>query len=66
MILGELDESYKKHEMPLTLHVNDTPIAMSTSEYQDTHIGRKRIRFVVREHPKTAGLNRVVAVTAKG
>lgn len=66
MTLGELDTSYKRHGMPLTRHVNGTPIAMSTNKYQDTHIGRKRIRLVIREHPKTAGLNRVVAVTAKG
>ena len=54
--------------MPLTLHENDTPKATNTSESQDTHIGRKRIRFMImiREQPKTVGLKRVVAVTAKG
>ena len=38
--------------MPITLYQNDTPKAMSTSEYQDTHIGRKRIRLMIREQPK--------------
>lgn len=64
MVLRELDTTYERHEMP-TLHVNDTPKAMSTSEYQETHIGRKRTRLAIREHLKTTGLNGVVAVTAQ-